>query len=161
MMLLIKNFTNFKINEKFLRRAEKEAIENIPAIKKIADLEIDLAIAGEKRMRRLNRTWRGKDRVTDVLSFGNQKPIPSNRDKNPKVKFIFAPNNIFHLGEIIVCYPSAVKQARESGHSLGKEMAVLLIHGILHLAGYNHEKSASEARKMFGLQEKIAGKIRE
>lgn len=153
-MLLIKNFTNFKINEKFLRRIAKEAIENIPAIKKIADLEIDIAIVGEKRMRRLNRTWRGKDRVTDVLSFESGRLGKGGKD------FIFAPGNVFHLGEIIVCYSIAARQARESGRSLGKEMAVLLIHGILHLAGYNHEKSASEARKMFELQEKIAGKIK-
>lgn len=154
-MLLIKNFTKSKINEKFLRQAEKEAIENIPAIKKIADLETDLAIVGEKRMRILNRIWRRKDRVTDVLSF------ESGRLGKGKKDFIFAPGNIFHLGEIVICCPVAARQARENGHSFDKEMAILLIHGILHLAGYDHEKSAQEAQKMFGLQEKIAGKIRE
>lgn len=152
-MLLIKNFTKAKINEKFLRRVIKQAIENIPALKSIADLEIDLAIVGEKKMKTLNRIWRGKDGVTDVLSFESGQLGKKGRD------FVFAPRSNFHLGEIIICYSVAARQAREDGNFLDKEMATLLIHGILHLAGFDHEKSAQEARKMFRLQAKIAERI--
>jgi len=155
-MLLIKNFTKFKINEKFLHRVAKEAVKNIQTLKNKTDWEVDLAIVGEKRMRTLNRVWRGKDKVTDVLSFGNQKP----KTKNQKFKFVIPADDIVHLGQIFICYPVAARQAREDGHSLDKEMAVLLIHGILHLAGYDHEKTAQEARKMFELQEKIIGNLR-
>lgn len=152
-MLLIKNFTKSKVSEKFLKRVAEIAIKNIPSLKKKADVEIDLAIIGEKRMRRLNLIWRGKDKSTDVLSFKSGE-LRKNKDS-----FIFAPGNIFHLGEILICYPVAEKQAREDGFSIDKEMAILFIHGILHLAGYDHEKNGQEARKMFKLQEKIAGKL--
>ena len=152
-MLLIKNFTKSKINEKFLRRVGKAALENIPALKKIADLEIDLAIVGEKKMKTLNRIWRGKDKATDVLSFESGQLAKKSKS------FVFAPRDNFHLGEIIICYSVAASQAREDGHSLDKEMAVLLIHGILHLAGYDHEKSEKEAKKMFVLQKKIIKKV--
>lgn len=159
-MLLIKNFTKNKINEKFLRQAEEKAVGNIPGIKSAADLEIELVVVGEKRMRSLNRAWRKKDKPTDVLSFGSA----GGRTKDNLIvngsKFIMPPDNIIHLGQIFICYSVAARQARGDGHSLDKEMAILLIHGILHLAGFDHEKSAPEARKMFGLQEKIAGKLR-
>ncbi len=154
-MLLIRNLTKNRINEKFLRRVAEIAIENISSVKKPADLEIDLAIVGKKRMRSLNRVWRGKDKVTDVLSFGNQKP----KTKNQKLNFIVPSNNIFHFGEIIICASVAERQAREDGHSFDQETAVLLIHGILHLAGFDHEKSALEARRMFRLQKKIIEKF--
>lgn len=152
-MLSVKNFTKSKINEKLLKKVAKIAKENIPLLKKIADLEIDLAIIGEKKMQSLNYKWRGKDKSTDVLSF------ESGQLKKNNANFVFAPENIFCLGEIIICYPVAVRQAREDECSLNKEMAILLIHGILHLAGYDHEKSVQEARKMFRLQEKIMNKI--
>lgn len=170
-MLLVKNFTKNEINEKFLRRVAEESIKNILVIKKIKNLEIDLAIVGEKKMKTLNRIWRGKDKVTDVLSFESASPLRhtvsevSGRTKDHSVKsgfkFIFPPDGIVHLGQIIICYSVAARQAREDGHSIDKEMAVLLIHGILHLASYDHEKSAQEARKMFELQEKIERKIKE
>lgn len=163
-MLLIKNLTKNKINEKFLRRVAKEAVENIPELKKIADMEIDLALVGEKKMKTLNCIWRGKDKVTDVLSFENQKPIRFNgglaEDARNGFKFIFPPDGIVHLGQIVICYSVAARQAKEDGYSPDQEMAVLLIHGILHLAGYDHEKSAQEARKMFDLQDKIEAKIK-
>lgn len=155
-MLLIKNLTKNKINEKFLRRVAEEAVENIPEIKKIKDLEIDLAIVGEKKMKTLNRVWRGKDRVTDVLSYESEKW----KVKSGKSKFILPPDGIVHFGQIIICYSVAARQAKEDRHSLNKEMAVLLIHGILHLAGYDHEQSAEAAQKMFGLQRKIGEKIK-
>lgn len=152
-MLLIKNFTRSKVNERFLRRIAQNATKNISALEKTAGLEIDLAIVGEKRMKTLNRVWRGKDKITDVLSFESGRFGKAGKD------FIFAPDAIFHLGQIFICYSVAARQARKDGHFLDKEMAVLLIHGILHLAGYDHEKSVQEARKMFRLQEKIMNKI--
>lgn len=154
-MLSIKNFTKTKINEKFLEQVFGVSVENIPDVKKIADLDIDLFIVGEKRMRSLNHKWRGKDKATDVLSFESGQ---LRKNKNG-INFIFPPDNIFYLGEIIICASVAARQAKEDGHSFDREMAVLLIHGILHLAGFDHEKSAREARKMFDLQEKIIKKI--
>lgn len=155
-MLLIKNFTKNKINEKFLRRVEKKAIENIPGIKSAADLEIELAVIGEKRMKSLNRIWRKKDKSTDVLSFESAGGRTKGNFLSNGFKFILPPDGVTYLGQIFICYSVAARQSGEDGYSFDKEMAVLLIHGILHLAGYDHEKSALESAKMFELQEKIA-----
>lgn len=152
-MLSIKNFTKNRINKKFLEKVERTVIKNIPELRKKPKIEIGLAIIGAKRMRWLNHVWRGKNRVTDVLSF------ESGEFGRQKKGFIHAPAKSFHLGDILISYPVAKKEAKEDGLSIEKEMAILLIHGILHLSGYNHEKSKKEEEKMFALQEKIIAKI--
>ena len=159
-MLSIKNFTKNRINKKFLEKVERMAIKNIPELRKKPDMEIDLAIIGDKRMRRLNRVWRGKDRTTDVLSFESASGRTKERSKKNEVDFIFPPGENLHLGDILISYPVAKREAKEDEISVDKEMAILLIHGILHLAGYDHEKSPAEAKKMFALQDKIIKKTR-
>ncbi|MBU3965516.1 rRNA maturation RNase YbeY [Patescibacteria group bacterium] len=144
-MLLVKNLTRRKFDKRFLLKAEKRCLREIGIKNKT---EISLVICGKKKIRNINRLYRKKDKITDVLSFGDQKP-----------DFIAAPDGTLRLGEIFICYPVAEKQARQYGYSAKEEMARLLIHGILHLAGYDHEKSAREAKKMFKLQEKIIAKI--
>ncbi len=90
--------------------------------------------------------YRGKNRVTDVLSFENKSVIPylakafPRLKKNKDIEFIDPPDNIKRLGEIILCFPQAKKQAKRLNHSLEKELTILLIHGTLHLLGYDHEK---------------------
>ncbi len=83
-------------------------------------------------MRRLNKQWRGNDRVTDVLSFES--------------------------GEILINYDQAKRQAIELKHSTRDEVIFLLVHGVLHVYGYDHEKP-SDAKKMFPLQTKILTKL--
>lgn len=146
-MLLIKNLTRKKIDEKFLRLIEKKTLFSLNMK---GGAEISLVICGEKRIRTLNRVWRRKNRPTDVLSFSG---------KEAKKGFKPAPDRIIHLGEIFICYPIAEKQARKYGYALKEEMLRLLVHGILHLAGYDHEKSKKEEKRMMELQEKIVGKF--
>lgn len=160
-MLFIKNFTKYKINKKFLEKIERIAIKNISELREKPKIEIDLAIIGEKRMQRLNHVWRGKDKPTDVLSFESASGRTKERSRKKEFKFIFPPDNILHLGEIFICAPVAERQAKEDNLSFDCESAILLVHGILHLAGYDHEKSAAEAKKMFDLQNKIIKKISE
>ena len=85
-------------------------------------------------MRQLNHAWRGKDRVTDVLSFGLEQGGLK--------------------GELILSYEQAKKQASEMKHPVADEVGFLLVHGILHLWGYDHENS-QDATRMFTLQKKI------
>ncbi len=82
-------------------------------------------------MRRLNREWRGEDRSTDVLSF-SPVPDPSRPPRR------LAPGDT--LGEIVIDVPFAARQARSRGHSLSREMQILLSHGVLHLLGFDHER---------------------
>lgn len=131
-MLLIKNFTRGKINQKYLNRIVDKTLR-IAKFKKPA--EISLVIVGEKRIRTLNKKYRKINRVTDILSFGNETA------KIKKAKFINPPGAISYLGETFICYDQAKKQAVKQGHSVKKELAILLAHGVLHLLGYDHERS--------------------
>jgi probable rRNA maturation factor len=98
------------------------------------ETQISIGFVSKAQMRTLNKVWRKKDRVTDVLSFElDQDPLK---------------------GEIVLCYDQAVIQAREMGHSTRDELCFLIVHGVLHLWGFDHEKS-TDAKKMFPLQEKI------
>lgn len=99
--------------------------------------EVSLVIVGQERIQELNREYRGKDRPTDVLSFA----LKEQKDGEPEV-FIGPPDGLVHLGEVIISYPQAVLQAEEHQHSIKKELAILIIHGTLHLLGYDHEQPA-------------------
>lgn len=127
MTLLIKNFTKNKINA---RKLEK-AMDAVLAVEgKKGRAEVSLVFTGEKRIRDLNRSYRGMDRVTDVLSFEGE-----NEDD-----FISPEDGISYLGEIFICYPRAAWQAKEKKHPLEKEIDILFIHGLFHLLGYDHIK---------------------
>lgn len=98
------------------------------------DLELGLVISGQEQMRQLNRHYLGRDRTTDVIAF----PLLPKQSEGEF--FIQPPDGLLHLGEIIISYPQAEVQARDQGHSLEKEIIILIIHGILHLLGYDDEK---------------------
>ena len=130
-MLSIRNFTNNRVDKKFL---EKVAKQTLKIIKIKGRKEISLAIVGEKRIKMLNKKYRGRDEATDILSFGEL-------ENKIRKKFIMPPDNLEYLGEIIICFAKAKQQAKKFKHSAKKELAILLIHGILHLAGFNHKKN--------------------
>ncbi len=110
------------------------------AEKQPPNAEISLAITGQARIQELNREYRGLDRPTDVLSFS----LTEAGDGESAAGFISPPDGAIHLGEVIISWPQALLQARESGHSIRKEMAVLVVHGVLHILGYDHEKPEME-----------------
>jgi probable rRNA maturation factor len=86
----------------------------------------------------LNRAHRQIDRATDVLSFPLQ-PVESG-------DFVLPPGAPLHLGDVVVSYPRAVAQADEYGHSVPRELAYLVAHGVLHILGYDHEDAADQRR---------------
>jgi len=94
------------------------------------DTEVGLVITTEQQVQELNRTYRGKDAPTDVLAFA----LLPEQDS----PFAAPPDGIKHLGEVVISYPQAVGQAAEHGHSVKREVAILAIHGVLHLLGYDH-----------------------
>jgi probable rRNA maturation factor len=94
---------------------------------------VALAIISDREMRGLNRLHRGKDAVTDVLSFGAEIGAGLNFSK----KFSPAP---ISLGDIAIARGLAGRQARQAGHAIRTELRVLALHGLLHLMGYDHEK---------------------
>ncbi|KKS64263.1 MAG: putative rRNA maturation factor [Parcubacteria group bacterium GW2011_GWB1_42_6] len=92
--------------------------------------QISLVIVGEDKIREINKKYRGKDAVTDVLSFEE-------------------------LNEIFICLAQAQRQADLLKTSLNFELTRLLVHGIVHLKGYDHERSKKEADEMEGIERKI------
>jgi len=100
-----------------------------------AEVEMGLVIATEERVKQLNRDYRGRDEPTDVLAFSTKEEIGA--DLPP---FVPPPDGVLHLGEVIISYPQAAVQAEEHRHSLKKELTILIIHGVLHLLGYKHDK---------------------
>ena len=100
-------------------------------------------ITSQKKIQELNKTYRDVDKVTDVLAFSLEPVIIPGRE--PEEDFISPPNGLRHLGELIISYPQAQQQAKDGGHSLKKELAILIIHGTLHLLGYDHTKDRDEA----------------
>jgi len=96
--------------------------------------ELSVLLVSDGEMRRLNRRWRGRDRPTDVLAFA-QAEGPGG-----------APDGV--LGDVVISIDTARRQAAERGETVGREADRLLVHGVLHLLGYDHERSTAEARRM-------------
>jgi probable rRNA maturation factor len=100
--------------------------------------ELSLELTGDGRMRRLNREYRKKDRPTDVLAFPIREAVMP-RGVRPVTQM---------LGDVVISLPTAVRQAKEAGRSIDDELAMLLVHGVLHLCGYDHERNRLQAARM-------------
>ena len=95
-----------------------------------------VCLVSERRMRDLNRCYRGCDTATDVLSFAGDGV----RDEEGRSQ----------LGDVVVSVPTAARQARAAGHSLSRELKILTLHGYLHLLGYDHEKDSGKMLRLQG-----------
>ncbi|MGC9049143.1 MAG: rRNA maturation RNase YbeY [Patescibacteria group bacterium] len=123
-MIEINNQTKAKISKIFIQKVLNKALK---LLKKKMNLSV--AIVGPAKIKQLNKTYRKIDRLTDVLSFEE-------------------------LNEIIICYQQAKKQAKERSWPVKQEIKILLIHGLLHLLGYNH-KTKKQKEKMDKLMIKL------
>jgi probable rRNA maturation factor len=101
--------------------------------------EIGIRVTTDAELHRLNRDFRGVDAPTDVLSFA---------DDGGASPFVTAPDQPRYLGDIAISYERVLAQAVEYGHSPARELAYLTVHGVLHLLGYDHERSPAEAARM-------------
>lgn len=97
--------------------------------------ELSVLVCGAPRMRELNREWRGKDRPTDVLSFAQMEGELEGFDCSL-------------LGDVVICHEVLLAQAEEQGSTPSAELARLLVHGILHLLGHDHEGETAAAERM-------------
>jgi probable rRNA maturation factor len=88
---------------------------------------LSIVVSGDETLRGLNRTYLGIDAPTDVLSFGGESP-----------DFVNAPDSEVYWGDVLIAYPQAEAQAVAANHTIQAELALLVVHGILHLLGYDH-----------------------
>ena len=111
-MIEINNLTTSRVDEEFLKGVAKKVLKG----ENRKEIDLSIAFIGEAKMRKLNKKYRGKNRVTDVLSFDDE------------------------LNEIVICLKEVKKNAKTYNSTFRKELARVLIHAILHLLGYDHEK---------------------
>lgn len=111
--------------------------------------EISISIVNNEKIREINREYRNKDSVTDVISFALEDEddifsgLDLDEDDIPR-----------DLGDIFISFDKAIEQAKDYGHSTKRELGFLLVHGFLHLNGYDH-MTEEEEKEMFSLQERI------
>ena len=122
----------------------------------ISAVELSLVITSQEQVRELNRSYRGRDEPTDVLAFSMLPAGEKTEADFPS--FVTPPDGVLHLGEVIISYPQAVIQAEEHQHSVEKEITILIIHGVLHLLGYDHDKPELE-RDMRARESEILSSI--
>jgi probable rRNA maturation factor len=121
--------------------------------------EATLVITDDEGIQGLNRDFLGKDAPTDVLSFSTQEEArPGGACPGRNQQFVAAPEARGYLGDVIVSYPRAVAQAEEQGHPVEQELDLLIVHGMLHLLGYDHADEAERAI-MWARQKEILGRI--
>jgi len=111
--------------------------------------QVTVVVTDDVGIQELNRDFLGIDAPTDVLSFGAQEAAGP---------FVVAPEAGNYLGDVIVSYPRAVAQAAEQGHPAGRELDLLVVHGLLHLLGYDHAAEAEQAA-MWARQDEILNSL--
>jgi len=119
--------------------------------------QVSLLVTGDETVRGLNRDYRGLDEVTDVLSFspthsglwkGETEASltnPDSREQDDPLSFVYPSDEPALLGEVVISYPQTMRQAAENGRPVDRELALLIVHGTLHLAGHDHLEPESEA----------------
>ncbi|MGD0005156.1 MAG: rRNA maturation RNase YbeY [Anaerolineaceae bacterium] len=140
---------NFHISDKFLDSVDTAALEKAAlvtlAIQNISeDVNLSVVIEDEQQLQSLNHEFLGIDSPTDVLSFFEDELDPETGQR--------------YLGEVIISYPQAEKQGVTAGHSTRSELDLLVVHGVLHLLGYDHSTD-KEKEKMWQIQKKILLKL--
>ena len=142
MQLELVNQSTKRIPKKFLQKWVKDiakfAVKDIDP-HRYREKELVVAFLDEKPARALNKQYRGKNYATDVLSFESEDPSS--------------------LGELVICPQVIAEQAKEHGLTIQLELGYMVLHGFLHLLGYDHEATENEAELMFELQDRLFDKL--
>ena len=136
---------NFVVDRKYYKIIDRTRITNLIEkaffILEVETLpELSIIITGDNKLRSLNKSYRGIDETTDVLSFSNE--------------YLDLETGIKYLGDIFISYPRAEEQAKLGGHQTDQELELLIVHGLLHLEGYDHDEK-SKKNEMWKLQSQI------
>lgn len=112
--------------------------------------ELSVLLTGDRRIHQLNRDFRRKNRPTDVLSFAQIDALDGVLRADT-----LRPGPFNVLGDVVISVETAARQAAEIGQSIERRIRALMVHGVLHLLGYDHERSAADAKKMFACQAEL------
>ncbi len=147
-MIEIYDLTRNKELDSYFKDIKKYYKKTLEVLKIEDDLDLSLIIVGKTKIRNINRDYRNKDAVTDVISFAN---IDSD-------DYDYLCDDV-NLGDIFINVDRVKSQAKKYGHSIKREFVFLFIHGMLHLLGYDHMEKEDE-EVMFALQDKIIGELK-
>lgn len=134
----INNNYDYKEDYTFLDSVIKRTLKH----ERINNAIFSIIFVDEKEIQKINKEYRNIDKVTDVISFAFEDNA------------LMVYNDFRVLGDIYICIPKMLKQAKEYGHSNKRELAFLTVHGLLHLLGYDHQ-TKDEEKVMFALQELV------
>lgn len=126
--VLFKTESHYPVNKEKLSEAIMKALDG----KVRRDAEVSVTIVGDRKMLKLNSSFRNKPHTTDVLSF------PLNESSSPNTPFIEPPDKILRLGDIVISYPQAVSEAAEANNLVDDQIIFLALHGLNHLLGIHH-----------------------
>ncbi len=138
MHILYSNQTSYRVSQKKVEKYLNYVIVELKKAKvKIPKAYgyVAISLVSEAAMKKTNKKFRSKNKVTDILSFSSLDPSS--------------------MGELVICYAQIKKQAKEHKLSIEQELMYMLIHGCLHLLGYDHETNERDAKKMFKIQDAI------
>jgi len=145
-----------ELSEVWLRTVMEAAL--VEALPQGEPAQVGLVVTDDKTVQELNRQFRGLDEVTDVLSFsashsGHWEGDPQESDEaspesvdSEELNFVLPPGEPSPLGEVIISFPQTIRQAQERNGRVEQELALLIIHGVLHLVGYDHMEPEDEAQ---------------
>ena len=145
-----------ELSEVWLRTVMEAAL--VEALPQGEPAQVGLMVTDDKTVQELNRQFRGLDEVTDVLSFsashsGHWEGDPQESDEaspesvnSEELNFVLPPGEPSPLGEVIISFPQTIRQAQERNGPVEQELALLIIHGVLHLVGYDHMEPEDEAQ---------------
>lgn len=148
--LYFSNSTKSRISRNFVLKL----VNNIfAALENSKKWQIEVNIVGEKAIKKLNRLYRNKDKATDILSFAE-----NDVEYSYKSFFKDESSDAENLGEIFICWQEVQRKSKELFWTQEKMFSFLVVHGILHLLGYDHIED-SEAEKMQAMEQKIMKKM--
>ncbi|HCR11431.1 MAG TPA: rRNA maturation RNase YbeY [Candidatus Pacebacteria bacterium] len=124
--------SRYPVNRKAIRASVERALKEHGA----DDVEVSVSIVGSRRMIELNEGLMKHEGVTDVLSFPQHDPEQHEKEFPRTVK---NDDTISHIGDIVVCFPEAVKEARKLGKMVDAQICFLVEHGLMHLLGFHHD----------------------
>ncbi len=123
-----------------------------------APIAIEFTSVNEQEIRELNAKTRGVDKVTDVLSFPTLDGVKGKKIQKKNFPYDVDEEGRILIGSVVVCEKRAREQAEEYGHSYERELHYLLVHGVMHCLGYDHEEETDKA-EMREQEEKVLGKL--
>ncbi len=150
-----------QIDEPYVGRASSETLRRVAEMAIIRERRrgprrVSISVIGDEELRDLNRRFRGEDSVTDVLAFGNEDAAPGSPAEDDS--FVLGPEEKPSLGDVVISFPQAERQAGRAGRPVEHELALLTAHGVLHLLGFDHAEPGEEA-EMFAKTDRILAEV--